>query len=102
MLRLAHPAPAGKDPPKRRKGTHAPSLSLTDDEARHLRASVRNIARTFGGVGKLAAALGVDRITLTRKRAPSSALAVALWRLTGTPVEELLGGKLAVVPGGAP
>jgi hypothetical protein len=35
---------------------------------------------------------------LTRKRRPSPALAVALWRLTGIPVKVLLSGKLAVVP----
>ncbi len=106
MPRLLHVVgqDQGTDPPGRRKRSRAPSLFLTPDEARHLRASIKNIARArYGTQRKLAAALGVDPNVLSRKRRPSAALAVALWRLTGTPVEELLSGKLAAVPatGGA-
>lgn len=99
MLRLVHPAPGGQgtDPPKRR-GHPAPALSLTPDEVRHLRASIRNIARSFGSIAGLARSLGVEPAILTRKKRPSPALAVALWRLTGIPVETLLSGKLAAVP----
>ena len=75
------------------------ALSLTDDEARHLRASIRNVARVrYGTLSALARALEVAPAILTRRRRPSAALAVALWRLTGIPVEALLTGKLAVVP----
>ena len=104
MLTLVRPAAQGQDPPKRRRGIPSPALSLTIDEARHLRASIRNIARAkYGTLRKLAAALGVKPSSLTRKQLPSAGLAVALWRLTGTPVEALLTGKLAAVPspGGA-
>ena len=105
MPRLLHLVGQGQgtDPPKRRKGIPSPSLSLTVEEARHLRAATRNIARQhFGTLRKLAAALGIDPNVLTRKKHPSPGLAVAIWRLTGTPVEELLRGKLAAVPAPAP
>jgi hypothetical protein len=105
MLRLAHPAPRGQgtDPPKRRKGFPAPSLSLTPEEARAVRVAASNIARTFGGLGKLAAALGVSRNALSRKRRPSAGLAVALARVSSLSVDAVLGRvKLASVPGGAP
>ena len=101
MLRLAHPAPSGQgtDPPKRRrKGLPSPSLSLSVEEARHLRAACRNVARTFGSFRKLGRALGIDPSILTHKRHPSPGLAVALWRLTGTPIDVLLTGKLSPVP----
>jgi hypothetical protein len=95
----------GPPRPPRRARRPGPSLSLTDDEARHLRASIRNLARArYGTLRKLAAALAVNEAILTRKRRPSPALAVAVWRLTGIPVEALLAPKLAAVPppGGAP
>jgi hypothetical protein len=103
MLRLAHPAPSGQgtEPPARRKHHPSPCLFLTDDETRHLRASIRNIARTrYGSLVKLARALDINPSILTRKQAPSPGLAVALWRLTGVPVETLLRGGLAIVEGG--
>ena len=87
----------GTDPPARRKGRPSPALSLTPDEARHLRAACRNVARTFGSLRTLGAALGVEPAILTRKKHPSPGLAVALWRLTGTPLDVLLTGKLAPV-----
>ena len=79
-LTLVHPARDGQDPPKRRKGLPAPALSLTHDEACAVRAAARNIARTYGSLRKLAAALGVNPTSLTRKDAPSAGLAVALAR----------------------
>ena len=105
MLTLVHPPGAGQDPPARRRGIPSPSLSLTLDEARHLRASIRNIARTrYGTLRKLADGLGVAPGVLTRRKHPAAALAVAVWRLTGIPLADLLTGKLAVVPspGGSP
>ncbi len=100
MIMLVHPAPAGNatDPPKGRRRRNAPALSLTAEEARHLRTSTRNIARTYGSLAALARALGVTPVTLTRKGSPGAALAVALARLTRIPVETLISGKLAVVP----
>jgi hypothetical protein len=101
-LHVVRPVVPGQvtDPPKRRRrGIPSPSLSLTPDEARCLRASVRGIARTrYGTLAKLAGALGVVPGILTRKRIPSPGLAVAVWRLTGIPVETLLSAKLAAVP----
>jgi hypothetical protein len=89
-------APAG--PKRRRAGIPSTALSLTPDEVRHLRAATRNIARTYGSLAALARALGVHPNVLTRKRRPSPALAVALWRLIGTPMDSLLRPTLAAVP----
>ena len=98
LLRLVGQA-QGTDPPARRPRSPAPSLSLTSDEARHVRASIRNIARTrFGTFAAMARALGVVPDILTHRRPPSPGLVIALWRLTGVPVEELLTGSLAAVP----
>jgi hypothetical protein len=103
MLRLAHPAPRGQgtDPPKRRKGRPSPSLSLTPDEARHLRASIRNVARVhFGTLIKLANAIGVAPRVLTRKAGlPSAGLALAVARVSGVSLDAMLGRvALAAVP----
>jgi len=94
----------GTDPPKRRKGIPSPSLSLTHDEARAVRAAARNIARSrYGTLRKLAAALGVTPISLTRKQLPSAGLAVALARISGMSVDAVLGWKAlaALKTGGA-
>jgi len=86
-------------PTSPRRPGRSGSLSLTREEAQHLRASIRNLARVrYGTLRKLGAALGVHPNVLTRSRHQSAALAVAVWRLTGIPVEVLLTGKLAVVP----
>jgi|HubBroStandDraft_6_1064221.scaffolds.fasta_scaffold872250_2 hypothetical protein len=96
MLRLVHPAPSGQDPPKRRKGSRSPALSLTADEARHLRAAIVNLARAYGSRGCLAAVLGVAPDVLTRqKRHPSAALALAVAKAAGMSVEAILGGDLS-------
>lgn len=105
MLRIVHPAPRGQgtDPPTRRKHRPAPSLFLTAEEGRHLRAAARNIARQRSGtMAALARELGLEASAFSRKRGGSPGLAVALWRLTGVSLDELLRGKLAAVPGGAP
>ena len=51
MPRLLHLVGQGQgtDPPARRKGRPSPALSLTDEEARAVRAAARNIARTRFG-----------------------------------------------------
>lgn len=88
----------GTDPPRRRKGAPSPALSLSDNEARAVRAAARNIARNFGGIGKLAAALDVDPSILRALR-PSPAVAVALARISGMSVDTVLGRTgLASVP----
>ena len=97
MLRLVHPAREGQEAPARRKGVRAPSLSLTPEEQRHTRAAAKNIARTFGGVAKLAVALGVNDATMSRE--PSPGFAIALARVSGMSVDAVLGRSgLAAVP----
>jgi hypothetical protein len=100
-LRVVDPAAS---PPPRRRGP-ALALRLTDEEVRHFRAAVRGLARTrYASVAAIAREIGVNRNVLTRRSRPSGALVIAIWRLTGIPVDKLLGGKLAAVPspGGAP
>ena len=97
MLMLVQPPPGGNatDPPKRRRGARSPALSLTTDEARHLRATVKNTARAYGGLDVLASVIGVDPSTLNRKTRPSPALALAVARAAGMSVEAVIGGKLS-------
>ena len=99
MLTLVRP----QEGALRRRGIPSRHLRLTDEEVRHLRASTRNIARRhFGTLAALARALEVNPNVLARKRRPSAALAVALWRLTGIPLEDILRGKLEAAPALAP
>jgi hypothetical protein len=97
MLRLVHPAPEGQptDPPARRRGHKAPALFIADEEARHLRATIKNTGRAYGSVACLAAAIGVKPGVLSSKRRPSAALALAVARAAGMTVEAVLGGKLS-------
>lgn len=97
MLRLVHPPPGGNgtDPPTRRKGAHAPALSLSTDEARHLRATIRNVARAYGSLECLAAVIGVRATSLTHKRPPSPGLALAVARAAGMSVEAVISGVLS-------
>ena len=97
MLRLVHPPPPagqGTDPPKRRRYTRAPSLFLSLEEARHLRASIRNIARAYGALSCLAEVMGVHQSVLTSKARPSAALALAVARAGGTTVEAIISGTI--------
>ncbi|MFT3775240.1 MAG: transcriptional regulator [Minicystis sp.] len=93
MLRLVHPAREGQDPPARRKGAHSPALSLTADEARHVRAALQNARRAFGTWGCLAAAIGCAVGTLKQSR-PGLALAVRVAQAAGVSVEAMLSGAL--------
>lgn len=103
MLRIVHPAREGQptDPPVRRKGARAAVYSLTPDESRHLRASIQNAARAYGGVDCLAAAMGVPRGTLyqanrqTNRRRASVALALLVARAAGMSLEAVISGKLS-------
>jgi hypothetical protein len=95
MLRLVHPAREGQEAPApRRKGRPSPSFSLNDAEVRHLRAAIVNVARAYGSIGCLAAALGCNAGVLTRKRRPGPGLALAVARAAGMTVEAVLGGTL--------
>ena len=84
----------------RRRGHPPPCLFLTPDEAQHLRASIRNIARArYGTLRKLAAAMGIKPSSLTRKQRPSAGLAVAVARVSGVSIDAMLGRvALAAVP----
>ena len=99
--------PPGGEPPAAPRGRRrkADALRLTPEEERALRAAVRGLARTrYGTLRKLAVALGLDPDGLARlcRRRPSPALAVAVWRLTGIPLDTLLRPTLAPVPAPAP
>ena len=101
MLRLVHPAPTGQgtDPPKRRKGHHAPALSLTDEEARRVLVTLKNLRRSFGSWACLATAMGVQERTLTsvayeRKHRPTGTFAVRLAKAAGVSVESILSGTI--------
>jgi hypothetical protein len=92
MLRLVHPAPAGNDGPRppRRRGTRASSLSLTEDEARHVRAAIRGAARTYGSLAALARVIGVWSEVLTKKSVPHPGLVFAVARIAGLSVDAML------------
>jgi hypothetical protein len=92
MLRLVHPDD-GSNTPARRRHYPAVSLYLAEDEARHARAAIRGVAKTYGSLAKLAVALGVRISTLYKKR-PSPGLVLAVARLTGLSVDEMLAGRL--------
>src|SRR5580700_4216127 len=98
VLRLVPPpdaAPLGR----RRGGPKSPALSLTPDEARHLHAAIRAVARSYGGKAGLARTLGLHVSALNPgRRHPHPGIAVALWRLTGMSLDTILRGKLAAVP----
>jgi hypothetical protein len=94
MLRLVHPGDDGNTP-SRRYHTPSPLLSLTDQEARNVRAAIRGVARTFGSLAALANALGVDPNTLSKRRRPAPGLVIAVARLTGVSVDVMLAGQLA-------
>jgi hypothetical protein len=88
-------------PAGRRRGRPSPALSLTDEESRHLRAAIRGLAKTrYASLAALARELRVDPRVLTLRSRPSPGLAVAVWRLTKIPMEDLLCGKLAAMPSG--
>ncbi|MDC0747791.1 hypothetical protein [Polyangium mundeleinium] len=93
MLRLVHPAPRGQGtrPPSGRK---SPALLPTSEERRRIRATIRNIARAYGGVDVLAAVVGIHRATLIRAGQQASyAVAVLVARAGGIPVEQVLTGR---------
>lgn len=98
MIRLVHPAPAG---PVTRpsKGRRSAVLSLTPEETRHLRASIRNVSRAYGGVDVLAGVVGVPASTLhqalNKRRHPSAGLALRVARAAGMSMEAVIGPTLS-------
>ena len=99
ILRVVPPPGQGTDPPRRRQRP-APALLLTDEEARHVRAGLRNLRTKFGSWKLLGAAMGVPRHTLqsaaslkaNRRHRPSAALALRAAQAGGMPIERLLSG----------
>lgn len=101
MLRIVHPAPSGQGsgPPKRRKGKRSPSLALTPDEIRHLRAGLQNLRFALGGWDVVATVTGIPRKTFEqvggpRGRRPHAIVALRVAKAAGISVEALLSGKM--------
>jgi hypothetical protein len=97
-LRLVHPAPEGQGP-RLPRGRRSAALSLTADETRHFRASLRNIVRAYGGYDVLADVVGVPMATLQqalykRRRCPSAALAYRVAQAAGMTMEAIVGPAL--------
>lgn len=108
MLRLVHPARKGQeggDPPKRRRGP-SPALFLTDEEWRHLRASLRNLRTAFGSWSCLADVMGVAKGSLIqaaqKPHRPSAALALRAAQAGGMLVEVVLGYRALNAAGRCP
>lgn len=80
MLRIVHPAREGQptDPSaaRRRRGP-SPALSLTSDESRALRATIRNAGRAYGSIACFADAMRVPVKTLYKLSRHGAALALA-------------------------
>jgi len=99
VLRLVRPPDGGNGglPPTRRKGSRSPSLMLSAEEARHVRAALENTARAYGGMDVLASVIGV-RVSLLyhagRQRRPSGTMAIRLAQAAGISVEAILTGAL--------
>jgi DNA-binding phage protein len=98
MLRIVHPAPAGKDTrlPKKRRSA---ALCLTPEEAQHLRVAIRNVARAYGGMAVLAEVIGAPVATLhnslNKRRRPSATMALRVAKAAGMSVESVLSGQLS-------
>jgi len=94
LLRLIGAGQGSTDPPIRRKGIPAPALHLTPEEAHNVRLAIRNIARTFGSLRKLAAAIGARPNTFSKKHRPSAGLALAVARVAGISLDAMLRGNV--------
>jgi DNA-binding phage protein len=98
MLRIVHPAREGQGTrlPKKRR---SPALCLSPEEAQHLRAAIRNVARAYGGMAVLAAVIGAPVATLNnslnKRRRPSATMALRVAKAAGMSVEAILSGQLA-------
>ena len=98
MLRLVQEAPQGQGLRTRKRGGQAPCLSLTAEEVRHVRASLKNTTRAYGGADVLATVMGVSVTTLRHaaspKRLTSGTFAIRLAKAAGVAVETVLTGAL--------
>jgi hypothetical protein len=97
-LRLIKPSTGGQRtrPPK---GRRAAALFITDEEAQHFRATVRNAARAYGGFPVLAEVVGVPVATLhqavdKKNRRPSGILVIRVAKAAGMSVEAIIGPAL--------
>ena len=102
MLILVHPRPEGQGSgaSKGRRPRPSPALVLSDDEVRHVRAAVRNIARAYGGNAVLADVMGVPADTISgvitsRKHRASGTFAIRLARAAGASAEAILTGAIS-------
>lgn len=100
MLRLVKTSTKdqGGGPPRRRRSS---GLSLTPDEARHLRVALRNIRWAYGSWACVSEVMGVEMETLTkfvsRKSHGSPGIALRAAQAAGMHVEALLSGTLTAV-----
>lgn len=93
MLRLVHPAPAGKVS-ARPKGRRTTSLTPTPEEHLRIRAFVKNLSRAYGGRDVLAEVMGVSPGTIRNLyKSASYAFAIRAARAGGVNVETILSGK---------
>lgn len=94
MLRLVHPADAGKEPIRPPKGSRSKALRLTDVEAMRLRAALRNLRALYGTWTCLAEVMGVKPVSLQNIAAgrahPSPAMAVVAARAAGSTIDTML------------
>lgn len=89
MLRLVHPAPAGKVS-ARPKYQRSRKLIPTPEEQARIHAAIRNVARAYGGRDVLAEIMGVSETTLWSRYDRSYGFAVLLARAAGIPIDQLL------------
>ena len=97
MLRIVHPRPPGQGsrPPKGRR--RPVCVSLTAEEARHLRVALRNLRRAYGSWECLAQVMDMAPGTLQGAlyQPPGPGLALRAARAAGMHVETLLTGQLS-------
>lgn len=102
MLRLVHPADAGKEPVHPKKGVRSAALRLSDVEAMRLRAALKNLKALHGTWPKLAAAMEVKpdllHAIIGGRLHPSPAVALATARAAGATVDALLAAPGSVCP----
>ena len=99
-LRLLPQPGAGQDPPKRRKRP-SDALVLSDEEVRHVRQALRNLAFALGGNDVTAHVLGIAVKSITSaknspKHRPSGTLAIRIAKAAGVSVESILTGAIAI------
>lgn len=99
-LRLLPKPGAGQDPPKRRKRPSA-ALILSDEEVRHVRQALKNLAFALGGNDVTAQVLGISKNSVNGakngpKHRPSGTLAIRIAKAAGVSVESILTGAVTL------